>query len=229
MYFRDGQELTVYELDPDNLPIAEEQFRYLGLARENGAKVQTVVGDGRLFLRREPDRRFDLLIVDAFSSGSIPMHLMTKEALAGYMRVLEPDGLLLFHISNRVLDLKPLVFSLARALGLHAVFKSGGDDSGGEADVSDWMAVSGNPGLAEMLEKRLRWIGSGDAVAALPEPWTDRYGNLLALMLRKRESPGIRQMRRENFRPAVDRPFPDAPRGRTGKREPAGTTGCIAP
>lgn len=191
MYFRDGQELTVFELDPDNLAIAGNRFRYLELARANGAKVRTVFGDGRLSLGKEPDRRFDLLIVDAFSSGAIPMHLLTREAFSGYMRVLGPDGLLLIHLSNRTLDLEPLVFSVARSLGLPAVFKSGGN-ADNEADESDWMVVTRNRDIAEMLGKRLRWRGVRPGAEPLPEPWTDRYGNLLAPMLRKQFLSGTR-------------------------------------
>lgn len=182
-YFRNGQEFVIYELDPDNLPIAEKQFEYLSSARANGANLRFIVGDGRLSLRREMDGVFDLLVIDAFNSGSIPVHLLTREALSEYMRVLSPGGIVLLHISNRALNLEPLVFSLAHSIGAHAVAKRNDDTLTSDADPSDWMAVTRDPVLAENLVSRLSWRKPGGL--PLPEPWTDQYGNLLWLMVWK--------------------------------------------
>ena len=109
-YARPGQSWTFYEIDPAIVRIATDpsKFRFLDLA-----DPAIVIGDARLTLDRAPPASADLLVVDAFSSDSIPMHLMTREAFGVYRRHLRPGGLLLVHISNRYLDLKPVVAAAA--------------------------------------------------------------------------------------------------------------------
>jgi hypothetical protein len=99
------------------------------------------------------------------------------------MRILSPGGILLLHVSNRALNLEPLVFSLAHSIGAHAVAKRNDDSLTSDADPSDWMAVSRDPVLVENLVSRLSWRKPGGL--PLPEPWTDQYGNLLWLMVWK--------------------------------------------
>lgn len=188
MYFRKGSELTIYELDPDNVPIANEHFRYLRLAKANGVELRFVIGDGRLSLRKEPDRRFDLLLIDAFSSGAIPVHLLTKEAVSEYLRVLKPDGLLLLHVSNRIVDLKPVVYAVARSLGMQAAAKSNEGAVDPDADMSEWMVVCKNREVARVLEERMGWSGFPADGGSPAEVWTDRRSNLFSRMFRKRSS-----------------------------------------
>ena len=98
--------VTFYEIDPAVEPIARRYFTFLPRC---GANCDIIIGDGRLQLAREHDGTFDLLLLDAFSSDSVPTHLLSREALHIYLSKLKPDGLLLFHVSNRYLDVEKLV------------------------------------------------------------------------------------------------------------------------
>jgi len=112
------QRVTLYEIDPAIVRIAEDE-RYFSYLSAMQAQHRTVVGDGRLELSRS-DERYDVIVLDAFSSGTIPIHLLTREAMELYLDKLEPRGALLFHISNRHLELGPVVGAQARDLGLAA-------------------------------------------------------------------------------------------------------------
>ncbi|MDE0206380.1 MAG: fused MFS/spermidine synthase [Candidatus Tectomicrobia bacterium] len=114
-YAQTGDAVSVYEIDPAVVSLARSQFTALeGCAPQAAVKV----GDGRLLLAREPAEAFDALFLDAFSSGSIPVHLLTLEAIQDYLRVLDADGVLAVHISNRHLELDPLLALIADELGL---------------------------------------------------------------------------------------------------------------
>ena len=141
-YTHKGQMFDVYELDPDNLPIARENFTYLDIAENNGAKLNFIFGDGRIALRDKKERSYDLFIVDAFNSGSIPVHLVTVEAIEEYLRVLKDDGFLLMHVSNKILDLLPVVYSNAEKLGVWACDQSNEDNIHPDAELTLWMALS---------------------------------------------------------------------------------------
>ena len=90
--------------------MANTWFTYL---KDSPAKIETVLGDARLSLEREAPQNFDVLAVDAFSGDSIPVHLITYEAFTEYLRHLKPDGVIAFHVSNRFLDLKPVLLEIA--------------------------------------------------------------------------------------------------------------------
>lgn len=180
-----GQSFIIYELDPDNLSIAERDFTYLSIARGNGADLKYVFGDGRVSLRGEQADSFDLLIIDAFNSGSIPVHLLTVEAFQEYFRVLRRNGLLLIHVSNKVLDLMPVVYSDARALGLYACQKSNVGNRHPDAEDTCWMALSWNQAVVGMLTAEMEWGESAAKAENLPRPWTDQYSNIFGAMFRK--------------------------------------------
>ena len=115
-YALPGQSWTAFEIDPAMVSIARD--RHLFTYIDNCApKLRIVVGDARLMLAREPAASADMLAVDAFSSDAIPVHLMTAEAFKVYLRALSIDGVLLVHISNRYLDLEPVVAAIARSEG----------------------------------------------------------------------------------------------------------------
>ncbi len=114
-YGRKGDDFRFYEINPQVVRVARGLFGYLGDTR---ARVEVVLGDARLNLEREPPQGFDVLAVDAFSSDSIPVHLITREALALYQRHMKPGGVIAFHVSNRFLELPPVVGRLARESGL---------------------------------------------------------------------------------------------------------------
>lgn len=109
-YGRKDDYFRLYEIDPLVIKIAHENFSYLA---RTAATTEIVLGDARLQLEREPAQQFDVLVVDAFSGDSVPVHLLTREAFAQYVRHLKPDGVLAVHITNRFLDLRPVVKTAA--------------------------------------------------------------------------------------------------------------------
>lgn len=138
-YCEQGQSLTYYEIDPAVVTIAQDPalFTYYVDTKARGVDLRVVVGDARLKMEQAPDGGYDMVILDAFTSDAIPVHLLTREAMKLYLRKLAPDGLLVAHISNRYLALEPVLGNLERALGLVALkqfdfangvpFKSGAD------------------------------------------------------------------------------------------------------
>jgi hypothetical protein len=178
-YAGNGQHFTVYELDPDNLAIAERFFTYLDQSRRQGTVLDFVFGDGRISLRNQKARSLDLLIIDAFNSGSIPAHLITVEALDEYFRVLRDDGLLLLHISNKVLDLAPVIYASAAATGTYACEQSNEGRLVPDAEVTSWMALSRHQDTITALKRELFWFGQDNRKTGDVKPWTDRYSNIL--------------------------------------------------
>lgn len=177
-YMRAGDVLDFFEIDPDNEAIARRWFTWLD---ESPARVDVRVGDGRLKLLADADAiNYDLIHLDAFSGDGIPTHLMTVEAVEGYLSRLAPDGLLLFHISNRYYDLRPVVESLAAAHGLHVVHNPLEDsaDLAAEFNPSVCAVAARDPRALDPLRAR----GWRDAPATWPAastPWTDDYINVL--------------------------------------------------
>src|SRR5690606_37883262 len=111
-YRRPGQVWTFFEIDPEVLEYSHRhEFTFLDRCAPD---APVIIGDARLRLESLPQDHFDILVVDAFSSDSIPLHLLTREAQRVYFRTLSPDGLLLIHISNRFIDLEPVLAALAR-------------------------------------------------------------------------------------------------------------------
>jgi len=176
-YGRAGDVYRFYELNPVVFDIARRHFTYLA---DSAAAIEPALGDARLVLEREAPQRFDVLAVDAFSSDSIPAHLLTREALAVYRRHLSERGAVVFHVSNRYLDLTGVIRQLADEAGLQAVRVV--DDPPDESPLlrSDWITVTANAALAD----RLRAAG-GVAVPLPPpsrRPWTDDYHNLFEVL-----------------------------------------------
>ncbi|MBX9772588.1 MAG: fused MFS/spermidine synthase, partial [Candidatus Obscuribacterales bacterium] len=113
----EGDRFTFYELDPKVERIARTYFTYLSRTK---AQTAVHIGDGRALLNNHPPQEYDLLLVDAFNGDAIPCHLVTKEALQIYLKHLKENGLLVFHISNTFVDLRPVLGNLAKALNLHS-------------------------------------------------------------------------------------------------------------
>lgn len=175
-YGRTGDTYRFYELAPQVLQMAQRHFTYLS---DSAATVQTALGDARLVLEREPPQRLDLLAVDAFSSDSIPAHLITREAMAVYSRHLRAGGVVAIHVSNRYLDLAPVVAAAAAQAGLRAWLVE--DNPAEETGLfeSDWVLVTANDALLAMLAQQ------GIGAAAVPQrngrpvrAWTDHFNNL---------------------------------------------------
>ncbi len=170
-----GDLIRFYEIDPEMISIARSYFTFLG---ESRATIETVLGDARLSLEREPPQEFDLLAIDAFSGDAIPAHLLTVEAFDVYLRHLKPNGLLLVHATNRYLDLPPVIARVAREKGLHALQIS--DDGISTEDKhrtrTDWVVIArAAASLAPLASDwRVRELVANPALAL----WTDDFNNL---------------------------------------------------
>jgi SAM-dependent methyltransferase len=179
-YGRTGDSYRFYDIDPRVVQIARSEFSFLA---DSAARIEIAIGDARLALEREPAQNFDVLAVDAFSGDAIPVHLITREALAVYLRHMKPDGIVAFHVSNRFLDLIPVVARLAREENAHAVLVNDDpdDDDKSLRSRSDWVLVSRSQAALEqpvIVEK-------GGTQAPEEEgwrTWTDDYSNLIQIL-----------------------------------------------
>jgi SAM-dependent methyltransferase len=179
-YGRPGDVYRFYDIDPHVIAIAKSEFSFLA---DSGARVETALGDARLTLEREAPQGFDVLAVDAFSSDAIPVHLITREALATYLGHVKPDGIVAFHVSNRFLQLIPVVARIAKEHGAQAVLVQDDpdeDDKTGRSR-SDWVLVSKDP---KALEAKAIVDAGGAFAEDRPEwrTWTDDYSNLIQIL-----------------------------------------------
>jgi hypothetical protein len=186
-YFQGDEQLTFIELDPTVVRIASDP-RYFSFLKDCGNQPVVEVGDGRLKLGEAPDGYYDLIFLDAFSSDSVPVHLLTEEALSLYVRKLSPAGMLVFNLSNRHLQLSPVLARLTRTLRLAAVmrrYKPSEAEKMGSATGSLWAAVARDPANLEFLSQTGRWqpIEAG----GVGDLWTDDYSSLLGPMRARRE------------------------------------------
>lgn len=173
-----GDTFRFYELDAQVLDVAQRQFTYLA---DSKASIETALGDARLNLEREPSRQFDVLAIDAFSSDSIPTHLITREALEVYLKHMAPNGIIAFHVTNRYLNLPPVVQKVADAAGLKTAFVSHDPDDGDDRySRTDWMLVTRDDAfLASDIVKK---VVSKVEVPANLSLWTDDFNNLLRII-----------------------------------------------
>ncbi|MCY7374145.1 MAG: fused MFS/spermidine synthase [Spirochaetaceae bacterium] len=174
-YGEPGRRMAFYEIDPAVVDIARSSFGFL---RRSEADVRVVVGDGRLALGRAPDSAYGLIVVDAFSSDAIPAHLLTEEAVRGYRSKLAPGGLLAVHVTNRHLDLVPVLAAQARRLQMVAVVRND-DDAELPASISTWVVLARRDADLDRLRTRPDW---DPAVAGDTRAWTDDYSSLLEVL-----------------------------------------------
>ena len=160
LYGRRGDEFRFYEINPAVVEVAWQYFHFLSGAE---AKIDVVTDDGRLALEREPLRSFDAIVLDAFSDDSIPVHLLTREAFQLYFQRLRPGGVLTIHLTNRYLDLEPIVAAAAAGLGKHARLVHNAPDPGRAIAAADWAIIDDSP---ETQPRRFA------------KAWTDEYSNL---------------------------------------------------
>src|SRR5581483_4232068 len=172
-YGRGGDTLRFYDINPLVVKIAKEQFTYLS---DCPAHIDIVLGDARLSMQNEPPQKFDILVVDAFSGDAIPVHLLTQEAFRIYWRHLKPDGVLAVHVSNRYLDLAPIVALGNRGDGKQIWQVDNGDDDFKEIYGSTYVLVSSRPNLFgnPLFHGLLTKVKVPDNL----RPWTDDYSNL---------------------------------------------------
>ena len=173
-----GDLFRFYEIDPDVVRMASEHFSFLA---ETPAMVETVIGDARTSLERELARggsqQFDILAIDAFSGDAIPVHLLTREAVALYWRHLRPGGALVTHISNLHLDLQPVLRSVAHEMGKPAVLIASTDDARGTLDA-EWVLMTDNRQLLDAIAPS---VTPWSAQSQQTRLWTDDYSTLLGL------------------------------------------------
>ncbi|MDZ4371518.1 MAG: fused MFS/spermidine synthase [Phenylobacterium sp.] len=178
-YARERDHLTFFEIDPLVVRIANDpvNFSYTTLCAKS--LVDYVIGDARLTVAEQPDASFDILLIDAFSSDAVPAHLLTVEAVRGYLSKLKPDGVLILHLSNRNLDLMNPAQAVARAAGGYAMaqnYRAGEVDPKGTWESSeDAVIVARNPQALADFAADKRWR---DADPFKARPWTDDYTNL---------------------------------------------------
>lgn len=178
-YHRPGQSWRFFEIDPAVLDLSRNgTFTYL---RDCAPGAQVVLGDARLKLAQVPEGTFDLLAVDAFSSDAIPLHLMTDEAMGVYLDAIGPKGILLVHISNRYIDLEPVLAAIARKRGLGIAIRD--DDTtpntGSYFTPSTWVAIARDPARIDALrtiDPARSWRGPGPVTA---RAWTDDHASIL--------------------------------------------------
>lgn len=181
VYGREGDTMVFYELDAQVVDVAREEFTFLD---DMPGTVEVVVGDGRLSLEREPPRTFDVLAIDAFSGDSIPMHLVTREAMAVYVKHLAPDGAIVFQATNRYIDIVPVVARLAAEHDMQAVLVS--DYPGEETGRNYWLATTD-----QVIVTKNQAILDAEPVRSGAKPvepspdaplFTDDYSNLLKIL-----------------------------------------------
>lgn len=181
-HIQDGDNWKFYEIDQAVVDIARDKshFRYLSSCQPN---ADVVVGDARLTLTKVPDHAFDYLLIDAFSSDAIPMHLLTVEAIELYASKLADRGLLAIHLSNKHLDLPPAVTAtLQQRDGLHAVLVNDKPANPGfDSAPSTVMLISRDKAL---VEQALAWNGAERPDSKGVRPWTDDYSDIVTTLLR---------------------------------------------
>lgn len=189
-YANDDQRMTFYEIDPLVRQIAEDEryFTFLSAARQRGVDVQVVLGDARLTLNEVPRHSLDMLVIDAFSSDSIPVHLLTREAMELYLSTIDEGGVIAMHISNRYLNLAPVIANLASSLDVMCLVR---DDS---FVTLEHAQLTGREGSVWVLLARedqdlspltltaasALWLRTqGNAAERL---WTDEYAHVLGAL-----------------------------------------------
>lgn len=164
-YGRPGDTFRFYEINPAVIDVASHDFHFL---EKSQAKIELIEGDGRLALEREPSASFDYLVLDAFSGDSIPVHLLTREAFRTYFRLLRPDGEIAIHITNRFLDLAPVVRAVAASLGRQVIEVRSEAVAAQQVLAADWMLVSAR--------------NVGETPSRRTKAWTDDYSNLFEVL-----------------------------------------------
>lgn len=180
-YARRGDVFRFYEINPQVAAVAVKEFTFL---TGSPGRTEIILGDGRLSLEREADQSYDVLAIDAFSGDSIPMHLLTREAMATYVRHLKPDGVIVFQATNRFVDISPVVERLAAESGMKAVMVT--DWPSNTEGANYWLS-----GTDQIIVTRNEQLLNAELISAVAEPltplagfrvWTDDFYNLLRIL-----------------------------------------------
>ena len=175
-YGRPGDLIRFYEINPAVVEIARDRFYYV---RESRASIDLVLGDARLSLEREHPSNYDVLAVDAFAGDSIPVHLLTEEAVNEYFRHVKPSGIVAIHVSNKYLDLPRVVTAIANHLRKPALkIEDPAIESG--VDKSDWILLANSPDVFACPDWNVR--DKADLPASGLQLWTDDYSNMMTIV-----------------------------------------------
>ncbi len=173
-YIKPKDRYDFYELDPLVGRIAKEYFDF---GKGKQGEINLIYGDARLSLRKVEKEQYDALIVDVFNSGSIPVHLVTQEAISEFLTILKPKSVILFHVSNRFIDMVPVLYAVAQKLNLFSCVKIAMEVNPPEKESSTWVALTPDIQTYAALLKELHWR---DVQPKKTEPWTDRYSSILS-------------------------------------------------
>lgn len=178
-YAREGDEWDYLEIDPMVGHIAQNYFSFL---KDSRGKVGIIYGDARVSLRKQPEQEYDAIVLDVFSSDAVPVHLLTVEALREYDRALKPGGVIIFHISNRFLDLLPVIYANGVELGWYFSFKLNAENVHPIKSASIWTALTRYPETQNVLVKNKEWL-TGKMEEKI-RPWTDQYSSIWPVLNR---------------------------------------------
>jgi spermidine synthase len=173
-----GDVFRFYEINPEVIRMAREHFTYL---KDCKAQVDVIIGDGRLSLEREEPQEYDLIILDAFSSDAVPVHLLTREAFEIYRGHLRSGGKIAVNVTNRYLDLRPVIRNAAAHLGYAATVV----DTGGASRwtfVSRWVILSEDEAFVLALDAQNQNNAIRPSKRKVPL-WTDDYSSLFGVLL----------------------------------------------
>jgi hypothetical protein len=179
-YGRSGDEYRIYEINPEVIQVAKNSFTYI---KDSAASISYALGDARLVLERELPNQFDVLIIDAFSSDSIPIHLITQEAFNLYTKHIKADGVIVFHVSNRYLNLPPVLNQLVSNSPYHAILVRNEEPDPNPFDLSsssEWIIISKNNAFLNSKE----FLNSKQEIEPIPSLrlWTDNFSNLFQIL-----------------------------------------------
>ena len=178
-YVKAGQELDCFEIDFDVYSIALGLFSYL---KNSQAKINFITGDARLTINQAALKRYDILVVDAFSGDSVPVHLLTTNAINEYRKHLADTGIILLHISNRYLDFIPVLFSNAKYLNAYACYKNNLEREKVGIFPSSWFALTWDASAYYRLVSEFKWINFELQNNKFTRPWTDEYSSELSIL-----------------------------------------------
>lgn len=180
-YARPGQRFDFFEIDPTVVAVASNPEWFTFLHGSEG-DVRVIVGDGRIRLASQPEADYDCIVLDAFSSDSVPVHLLTQEAVALYASRLRPGGVLLFHLSNRYLDLAPYAAAAAESLGMACLERQDQMTAGQAVESgrhgSRWLLATADPETIASFRRDVRWVPSRPA----DRPWTDAHADIVGAL-----------------------------------------------
>lgn len=178
-YAKSGHTYRFYDINPDVVRIAQKHFTYLDDLQLRGGKLEIIIADARLAMERESPQQFDVLLLDAFSGDSVPVHLLTREAFAIYQRHMKPDGIIAVHITNSYLVLAPVIEKIAKEVGYKTTrIATTTDDA--DHDSTDYVLLTNNEAFLAANPTDL--VGNEVVLKEEPRLWTDRYHNLLRIL-----------------------------------------------